>query len=81
VIGVVVRVDEVSHLVADAVGRSDFVDRPPDVASDARRRVEENYAVLGGEERRLVAAVCDPVQVPFHASDVVALVVECGSVR
>jgi hypothetical protein len=48
VIGVVVRVDEVGHLVADIVGLSDLVDRPLDVASDGRRRVEENHAVLRG---------------------------------
>ena len=45
VVGVVVRVDEVSDLVADAVGGRDFVDRPLDVVADRRRRVEHHDAV------------------------------------
>src|SRR6202043_2450011 len=61
--------------------RRDFVDRSPDVASDARRRVEENDAILGGEERRLVAAVGDPVEVPLHSSHVVALIIQGGADR
>ena len=45
VVGVVVRVDEVGHLVADAVGRGDLVDGPPDVVADGRRGVEQHDAV------------------------------------
>ena len=41
VIGVVVRVDEVRDLVADAVRGGDLVDRPLDVVADRRRRVEQ----------------------------------------
>src|SRR5439155_18237306 len=35
----------------------------------------------GRQERRLVGAVGDPVQVPFDAADVVALLVERGAER
>jgi len=39
-------------------------------------RVEQHDAVTGGQERGLVDAVGDPVQVPLYAFDVVALVVQ-----
>ena len=81
VVGVVVRVDEVRDLVADAVGRGDLVDGPLDVVADGRRRVEQDDAVRGGQERRLVGAVGDPVEVPLDAADVVALLVEGGAER
>ena len=81
VVGVVVRVDEMSDLVADAVGRRDLVDGPLDVAADRRRRVEQHDAVRRRQERRLVGAVGDPVQVPLDAADVVALLVERGAER
>ena len=76
VVGVVVRVDEVLDLVADAVGGGDLVDRALDVVADRRRGVEQHDAVGGGEERRLVGAVGDPVEVPLDAADVVALLVQ-----
>jgi hypothetical protein len=76
VIGVVVGVDEMGHPVAHALGRGDLVHGSLDVAPDARGRVEQHDAVWGGQERRLVNAVGDPVQVPLDASDVVALIVE-----
>ena len=63
VVGVVVRVDEVGHLVAHAVGGGDLVDGPPDVATDGGRGVEQDHAVGGGQERRLVGAVGQPVEV------------------
>ena len=76
VVGVVVRVDEVGDLVAHAVGGGDLVDGALDVVADGRRRVEQHDAVRGGQERRLVGAVGDPVEVPLDPSDVVALLVE-----
>jgi len=76
VVAVVVRVDEVVDLVADAVGSGDLVDRALDVVADRRRRVEQHDAVRRCQERALVGAVGDPVQVPLHAADVVALLVE-----
>ena len=45
VVGVVMRVDEVRDLVADAVRGGDLVDRPLDVVADGRRRVEQDDAV------------------------------------
>jgi hypothetical protein len=72
-VGVVVRVDEVGDLVAHAVCRRDLVDGPLDVVADRRGRVEKDDAGRGREERRLVGAVGDPVQVPLDAADVVAL--------
>ena len=81
VVGVVVRVDEVGDLVADAVGGGDLVDGALDVVADRRRRVEQHDAVRGRQERRLVGAVGDPVQVPLDAADVVALLVERGAER
>jgi hypothetical protein len=76
VVGVVVGVDQVRHSVADAVGGGDLVDRALQVVADGRGRVEQDHAVGGGQEGRVVDAVGDPVQVPLDPSDVVALVVE-----
>lgn len=81
VVGVVVGVDEVGDTVADAVGGRDLVDRPLDVAPDRRRRVEQDDPVRRGEERRLVGPVGDPIEIAFHAADVVAPLVERGSER
>src|SRR2546426_1498 len=53
--------------------------RSPPIASG--RRVEEDDAIGGGQERRLVGAVRDPVQVSLDASDVVPLVVESRAER
>ena len=75
-VGVMVRVDEVIDLVADAVGGGDLVDGPLDVVADRRRRVEQHDAVRGRQERGLVGAVGDPVEVPLDPADVVALLVE-----
>jgi hypothetical protein len=58
-VGMVVRVDEMSDLVADTVGGRDLVDSPLDVPADGRRRVEKDDAVRGRQERRLVGAVSD----------------------
>ena len=77
-VGVVMGVDEMVDLVADAVGGGDLVDGALDVVADRGRRVEQDDAVRGGEERRLVGAVGDPVEVPLDAADVVALLVERG---
>jgi len=76
VVGVVVGVDQVGDPVGHAVGRGDLVDGPPQVAADGRRRVEQHHAVAGGQERRLVDPVGDPVQVPLHPPDVIPLIVE-----
>src|SRR5580700_411732 len=81
VVGMVMRVDEVRHLVADAVRRGDLVDSPLYVVADGRGRVDKDDAVRGGQERRLVGTVGDPVQVSLDASDVVALLVERGAER
>jgi len=66
-------------LLLNAVGRCDLVDGALQVVADCGRSVEEDDAVAGGQERRLVDTVGDPVEVPLHASDVVALLVEGGS--
>ena len=79
VVGVVVGVDEVLDLVADAVGGGDLVDRALDVVADRGWRVEQDDAVGGGEERALVGAVGDPVEVLLDAADVVALLVQGGA--
>jgi hypothetical protein len=76
VVGVVVRVDEVRHPVGDAVGGGDLVDGPAQVAADGRGRVEQHDAVGGGQERGLVDAVGDVVQVPLDPPDVIALLVQ-----
>src|SRR5919204_6728008 len=54
VVGVVVRVDEVCDLVADAVGGRDLVDGALDVVADRRRRVEQHDAVRRCQERGLI---------------------------
>ena len=76
VVGVVVRVDDVGHLVGHAVGGRDLVDGALQVVPDARGCVEQHHPVLGGQEGRLVGAVGDPVQVPLHPPDEVALRVD-----
>jgi len=72
----------VGHRVAHALGGGDLVHGAPQVVADTGGRVEQHDAVWSGQERRLVDAVGDPVQVPLDAADVVALVVEgraeCG---
>jgi hypothetical protein len=75
-VGMVMRVHEVRHLVADPLGGSDFVHRSPQVVPDRRRRVEEHNAFSCRQERRLVGAVCDPEQVPFNSPDVITLLVQ-----
>ena len=77
-IGVVMRIDEMRHLVADAVGGGDLVDGPLDVVTDGGRRVEQDDAVAGRQERGLVGPVRDPVEVPLDSPDVVALLVDAG---
>src|SRR5712672_1951166 len=74
-IRVVVSVDEILHLVADAVGGGDLVDRALNVVANSRRRVEYHYAILGGHKRRLIGGVGNPVEILLYASDVVALCV------
>jgi hypothetical protein len=76
VVGVVVRVDDVGHLVGHTVVRRDPVDGPLQVAPDRRWRVEQHDALPGGQEGRLVGAVGDPVEVLLHPPDEVALRVE-----
>jgi hypothetical protein len=81
VIGVVMRIDEVCHLVGDAVGGGDLIYRPLDVVTDGGRRVEENDAVAGCQERRLVGPVRDPIEIPHDPPDVVALLADPGAER
>ena len=76
VVVVVVRVDEVRHLVGHPVGGGDLVHRAPYVPPDGRGRVEQHDAVPGGQERAVVDAVGDPEQVPLDAPYVVPLVVD-----
>src|SRR6266540_3297676 len=76
VVGVVVRVDDVGHLVGHAVGRRDLVDGALQVVPDGGGRVEQHHPLFGGQESRLVAAVGDPVQVLLHPPDEVALRVD-----
>jgi hypothetical protein len=75
VVGVVMRVDEVRHLVADAVRSGDLVYGPLDVVADGWGGVEQHHPVARGQERRVVVAVSDPVEIPLDSSDVVALVI------
>ena len=63
-------------MLLHALGGGDLVHGALQVVADARGRVEQHHAVRGGQERRLVDAVGDPVQVPLDASDVIALIVE-----
>jgi hypothetical protein len=79
VVRVVVRVDEVGHLVRYGVRRGDLVDRPLQVVPDRRRRVEEDDAVRRGQEGGLVATVGDPVEVLLHLPDVVPVLVDGGA--
>jgi hypothetical protein len=81
VVVVVMGVDQVRHPVADAVGGGDLVDGPLQVVADGRGGVEQDHAVGGGQEGRLVGAVGDPVEVPLDPADVVAVVVEAGAER
>jgi hypothetical protein len=76
VVGVMVRVDDVRHRAAHALGRGDLVHGPLQVVAEGRRRVEQNHAIPGRQECRVVVAVGDPVQVPLHAPDVVAPLVQ-----
>jgi hypothetical protein len=76
VVRVVVGVNQVGHPVAHPLGGGDVVHGPLQVVADGRRRVEQHHAVRGGQERRVVVTVGDPVEVPLDASDVVALVVD-----
>ncbi len=71
----VMGVDQVRHPVGHALGGGDLVYRALQVVADGRGRVEQHDAVRGGQERRLVDAVGDPVQVPLYAPDVVTLLV------
>jgi hypothetical protein len=79
VVGLVVGVHQVGHLVGHAVVGADLVDGPLQVVPDGRGRVEQHHAVAGGEERRLVGAVGDPVQVPLHPANEVILLVDGGA--
>jgi hypothetical protein len=76
VVGVVVGVDDVGHLAGHAVGGRDLVDGALQVVPDSGGRVEQHHPVLGGQERRLIGAVGDPVQVLLHPPDEVALRVD-----
>src|SRR5689334_4018290 len=76
VVGVVVGVDQVGDGVGRAVGGGDLVHGAAQVGADGRRRVEQHHAVVGGQKRRVVDAVGDPVQVPLHPPDVITLIVE-----
>ena len=80
-IGVVMRIDEMRHLVADAVGGGDLIYGPLDVVTDGGRRVEQDDAVVCRQERRLVGPVRDPVEVPLDSPDVVPLLVDRGAER
>src|SRR5215472_16492747 len=75
------QASSIRSLVAHAVGGGDLVHGPLQVVADCRGRVEQHDAVAGGHERRLLSAVGDAVEVPLHASHVVALVIECGAKR
>jgi hypothetical protein len=81
VVGVVLCVHQVSHRVAYALGRGDLVHGALQVVADGRGRVEQHDAVPGSQERPVIVAVGDPVHVPLHATDVVALVVDRGTER
>src|SRR5579864_1069449 len=74
-----VRVDQVLDLVADAVRGGDLVDRPLDVVADRRRRVEQYNPIRRGQERALICAVGDVIQVSLDAADVVVLLVQRGA--
>ena len=76
VVVMVMGVDHVRHPVGHAFGRGDLVDGTSQVVADGRWRVEQHHAVWGAQERRLVDAVGDVVQVPLHAPDVISLLVQ-----
>jgi AAA ATPase domain len=71
---VMVGVDQVGHPVAHAVGSRDLVDRSLEVVPNARRRIEEDDAVLRCQEGGLIYAIRDPVEIPLDAPDVVLVV-------
>ena len=75
-VSVVVRIDEMGHLVADAVGGGDLIYGALNVVTKGRRRVEQNDTVAGRQERGLVGPVRNPVEVPLDSPDVVALLVD-----
>ena len=75
-VGVVVRVDDVGHLVGHVVAVRDRVDGALQVVPDGRGRVEQHDPLAGGEERGHVGRVGDVVQVLLHLADVVAVRVE-----
>ena len=77
-IGVVMGIDEMRHLVADAVGGGDLIHGPLDVVTDRGRRVEQDDAVGCRQERGLVGPVRDPVEVRLDSPDVVPLLVDRG---
>src|SRR6266851_3204900 len=71
-----VRVDEMRHLVAHAIGSGDFVHCPLQIAADGGGCVEEHDAISCRQECGYVDTIGDPVEVPLHAANVIALVVE-----
>ena len=79
VIGVMMRMDQMGHLVADTVSSSDFVYSPLQVVADGWRRVEQHDAGRRGHERGLVHAIGHPVQISLDAANVVALFVDGGT--
>jgi len=76
VVGVVVGVHHVRDLVRHAGGVGGVVDSPLQVVADGRRGVEQHHAFLGEQERSLVGAVGDPVEVAVDLPGVVAVGVE-----
>jgi hypothetical protein len=72
VIGVVMRIDEIGHLVADPVRGGDLVHGPLDVVPESGWSVEEDDSVICGHEGTLVMLVRNPIEVPLDPIDVVA---------
>ena len=75
-VGMVMRVDDVGHLVGHASAGRDLIDGALKVVPDGRGRVEQHHPVPGGQEGRLVGAVGDPVQILLYPPDEIALRVE-----
>ena len=78
---VVVRIDEIRHFIADAVGKSDVVDGPLDIAADGGGCIEQDDAVARRHERTLVDPIGDSVEIPLDPPDVVALLADPGAER
>src|SRR5580700_10705510 len=73
VIGVVVGVNEIGNLVADAVSDRNLIHGPLDVVSQSCGSVKQDDSIISGHKCTLVVRIRNPVEVPHDPPDVVAL--------